>query len=43
MTISAKQRRQITVDGESYLWWVTESIEEDFVGTGEFQDSCRLS
>jgi len=33
MTISAKQRRRLEVDGEVYLWWVTESIEDDFVGT----------
>jgi len=32
MTISAKQRRQIKVDDVSYLWWVTEDLEE-FVGT----------
>ena len=33
MTISAKQRRQIEVHGQPYLWWVTESVEDDFVGT----------
>jgi hypothetical protein len=33
MTISAKYRRQIQVDSITYLWWVVEDIEDDFVGT----------
>jgi len=33
MTISAKGRRRIDVNGRSYLWWVAE-CEDDFVGAG---------
>ena len=33
MTISSKQRRQIKVDDVSYLWWVTEDLEDEFIGT----------
>ena len=33
MTISAKHRREIKVGDTIYLWWVTEDLEDDFVGT----------
>jgi hypothetical protein len=33
MSISAKHRRRIIVDDLSYLWWVTDVLEDDFVGT----------
>jgi hypothetical protein len=33
MTISTKHRRSISVEGNTYLWWVTEDLEDDFVGS----------
>lgn len=33
MAISAKWRRRIEVDGTRYLWWVTETLEDDFFGS----------
>ena len=41
MSVSAKHRRSIKVDGVSYLWWVAEDIEYDFVGTN-FLTVCSL-
>jgi hypothetical protein len=32
MTISAKGRRRIEVDGQSFLWWVAECVDDDFAG-----------
>jgi hypothetical protein len=33
MPIATKGRRTIIVEGRTFLWWVTESIEDDFVGS----------
>jgi hypothetical protein len=33
MAISAKYRRHIQVAGSQYLWWVTEMLEDDFLGS----------
>lgn len=33
MAISKKHRRSISVDGTKYLWWVSEDIEDDFIGS----------
>jgi hypothetical protein len=33
MTISAKHRRRIIVNDLPYLWWVTDALEDDFLGT----------
>jgi hypothetical protein len=33
MAIATKARRTSVVDGVTYLWWVTQSIEDDFLGS----------
>jgi hypothetical protein len=33
LSITAKHRRRIIVDDLSYVWWVTDVLEDDFIGT----------
>jgi hypothetical protein len=33
MAIRTKHRRQILIDGKTYLWWVSESVDDDFIGS----------